>query len=100
MPIKRQSANQRPLNPMTDIAIRVENLSKRYPSIKLRHSGQRRIGREEEVPDTMAGALLNFLNQPSHNATCTASPNPPALEWRYAIISIKVLEEYDGNSHC
>jgi hypothetical protein len=48
---------------MTDTAIKVENLSKRYPSIKLRHSGQRRIGVEEEAPDTMAGALLRERSQ-------------------------------------
>jgi hypothetical protein len=66
---------------MTDTAIKVENLSKRYPSLKLcssAHSGRRpsiklcslrtsRIGLEEEVSDTMSGAPLNFLKQPGRN---------------------------------
>jgi len=39
---------------MSDFAIRVENLSKRYPSNNLR---TRRIGRKEETHDTMVAHL-------------------------------------------
>jgi lipopolysaccharide transport system ATP-binding protein len=41
---------------MTDIAIRVENLSKRY-----------RIGLKEEMHDTLVGALTDFVKRPVHN---------------------------------
>jgi lipopolysaccharide transport system ATP-binding protein len=41
---------------MNDIAIRVENLSKRY-----------RIGLKEEMHDTLAGAMLDFIKRPMHN---------------------------------
>jgi lipopolysaccharide transport system ATP-binding protein len=41
---------------MSDIAIKVENLSKRY-----------RIGLEEELPDTFVGAAKNFLLSPIRN---------------------------------
>jgi len=41
---------------MTDIAIRVEHLSKRY-----------RIGLEEEIQDTFAGALTSFIRSPIKN---------------------------------
>jgi lipopolysaccharide transport system ATP-binding protein len=41
---------------MTDIAIRVENLSKRY-----------RIGLKEEVHDTLFAALADFVRQPIKN---------------------------------
>ncbi len=49
---------------MTDIAIRVENLSKRYPSNNLR---TRRIGRKEETHDTMVGAMTGFVRRPIHD---------------------------------
>ena len=39
-----------------DIAIRVENLSKRY-----------RIGLKEEMHDTLAGALTDFVTKPIQN---------------------------------
>jgi lipopolysaccharide transport system ATP-binding protein len=39
-----------------DIAIRVENLSKRY-----------RIGAKEEVHDTLAGILSDWVKRPAHN---------------------------------
>lgn len=41
---------------MNDIAIKVENLSKRY-----------RIGLEEKMHDTMAGALMDFVKRPVRN---------------------------------
>jgi lipopolysaccharide transport system ATP-binding protein len=41
---------------MTDIAIRVENLSKRY-----------RIGLKEEMHDTLFAALADFVRQPIKN---------------------------------
>lgn len=41
---------------MTDIAIKVENLSKRY-----------RIGLKEELPDTFAGAMISWLKMPVTN---------------------------------
>jgi len=41
---------------MNDIAIRVENLSKRY-----------RIGLQEERHDTMVSALVDFVRQPIVN---------------------------------
>ena len=41
---------------MSDIAIKVENLSKRY-----------RIGAKEEQHDTFAGALLHQLRHPTQN---------------------------------
>ncbi len=41
---------------MTDIAIRVENLSKRY-----------RIGRKEEIPDTFAAAAADWIKRPAQN---------------------------------
>ena len=41
---------------MTDIAIRVENLSKRY-----------RIGLKEEMHDTLFGAMADFVRQPIKN---------------------------------
>jgi lipopolysaccharide transport system ATP-binding protein len=41
---------------MSEIAIKVENLSKRY-----------RIGLEEEIPDTFVGAAKNFLLSPIRN---------------------------------
>jgi lipopolysaccharide transport system ATP-binding protein len=41
---------------MNEIAIKVENLSKRY-----------RIGLEEEIPDTFVGAAKNFLLSPIRN---------------------------------
>ena len=41
---------------MSDIAIRVENLSKRY-----------RIGLKEEQHDTLAGAMTDWLKRPAHN---------------------------------
>jgi lipopolysaccharide transport system ATP-binding protein len=41
---------------MSDIAIRVENLSKRY-----------RIGLREEMPDTLIGAMTNWLKSPMTN---------------------------------
>ena len=41
---------------MSDIAIKVENLSKRY-----------RIGLKEELPDTFVGAATNFLRTPFQN---------------------------------
>jgi len=41
---------------MSDIAIRVENLSKRY-----------RIGLKEEMHDTMASAMVDFIKQPIAN---------------------------------
>ena len=57
---------------MTDIAIKVENLSKRYPSTLLRTG---RIGAKEEQHDTtstvlsasFAGALLHQLRHPTTN---------------------------------
>ena len=49
---------------MTDIAIRVENLSKRYPSTLLRTG---RIGLREEMHDTLAGALTDFVTRPIRN---------------------------------
>jgi hypothetical protein len=49
---------------MTDIAIRVENLSKRYPSNNLR---TRRIGRREETHDTMVGTVTGFVRWPIHD---------------------------------
>jgi lipopolysaccharide transport system ATP-binding protein len=47
---------QQGLEPMTDIAIKVENLSKRY-----------RIGLEEELPDTLVGALTQAVKRPFRN---------------------------------
>jgi hypothetical protein len=41
---------------MSDIAIRVENLAKRY-----------RIGLKEEVHDTLASALLDWVKRPGQN---------------------------------
>ena len=41
---------------MSDIAIKVENLSKRY-----------RIGRKEEVHDTFAGAAADWIKRPGKN---------------------------------
>ena len=41
---------------MSDIAIRVENLSKRY-----------RIGLKEEMHDTLFGAMADFVRQPIKN---------------------------------
>ena len=41
---------------MTNIAIKVENLSKRY-----------RIGLEEELPDTLVGALTQAVKRPLRN---------------------------------
>lgn len=41
---------------MTDVAIKVENLSKRY-----------RIGLEEELPDTLVGALTQAVTRPLRN---------------------------------
>jgi lipopolysaccharide transport system ATP-binding protein len=41
---------------MTDIAIKVENLSKRY-----------RIGLEEDLPDTLVGALIQAVKRPFRN---------------------------------
>ena len=41
---------------MSDIAIKVENLSKRY-----------RIGLEEELPDTLVGALTQAVKRPLRN---------------------------------
>ena len=41
---------------MSDIAIRVENLSKRY-----------RIGLKEEMHDTLFGAMADFVHQPIKN---------------------------------
>ena len=41
---------------MSDIAIRVENLSKRY-----------RIGLKEELHDTMVSAMVDFIRQPIKN---------------------------------
>ena len=49
---------------MTDIAIRVENLSKRYPSTGLRAG---RIGLKEEMDDTLFGAMADFVRQPIRN---------------------------------
>ena len=49
---------------MSDIAIRVENWSKRYPSNNLR---ARRIGRKEEMHDTMVGAATGFVRRPIHD---------------------------------
>ena len=43
-------------NIMSDIAIKVQNLSKRY-----------RIGLEEEIHDTFAGALTDFVTSPIRN---------------------------------
>jgi len=51
----RGSKNQSVVS-MSDIAIRVESLSKRY-----------RIGLAEERHDTLAGALTAFLRQPAKN---------------------------------
>jgi hypothetical protein len=42
--------------PMNDVAIQVENLSKRY-----------RIGLKEGMPDTMVGALTDWLRAPLEN---------------------------------
>lgn len=41
---------------MSDIAIKVENLSKRY-----------RIGRKEEIHDTFAGAAADWIKRPGQN---------------------------------
>ncbi len=41
---------------MSDIAIKVENLSKRY-----------RIGRKEEIHDTFAGAAADWIKRPGKN---------------------------------
>ncbi len=41
---------------MNDIAIKVENLSKRY-----------RIGLQEEMHDTLVGAMVDWLKRPAHN---------------------------------
>ena len=41
---------------MTNIAIKVENLTKRY-----------RIGLKEEMPDTIVGALTSWLKAPFQN---------------------------------
>jgi len=41
---------------MSDLAIRVENLSKRY-----------RIGLKEELNDTFAGVLAQYISRPIHN---------------------------------
>lgn len=41
---------------MSDIAIKVENLSKRY-----------RIGRKEEIHDTFAAAAANWIRRPGQN---------------------------------
>ncbi len=41
---------------MSDVAIRVQNLSKRY-----------RIGRKEEVHDTFAGAAVEWIKRPGKN---------------------------------
>ena len=49
---------------MSDIAIKVENLSKRYPSTPLRAG---RFGAKEEQHDTFAGALLYQLRHPARN---------------------------------
>ncbi|NOR83271.1 MAG: hypothetical protein GQ526_07230 [Ardenticatenales bacterium] len=51
---------------MSDVAVRVENLSKRYPSTKLRTTG--RIGRKEEMHDTMVGAVTRFVRRPIHDS--------------------------------
>ena len=49
---------------MSDVAIRVENLSKRYPSTGLRAG---RIGLKEEMHDTMVSAMVDFISQPIKN---------------------------------
>ena len=49
---------------MSDVAIRVQNLSKRYPSTALRAG---RIGLKEEVHDTFAGAAADWIKQPGKN---------------------------------
>jgi hypothetical protein len=49
---------------MTNIAIKVENLTKRYP---FDCAQDRRIGRAEEQHDTLLGAMKSWLTSPLSN---------------------------------
>ena len=68
---------------MSDIAIRVENLSKRY-----------RIGRKEETHDTMVGVVTGFVRRPIHNLRRLRrhGDDPEDIIWALKEVSFEVKQ--------